>query len=68
VTLLPPFIVSIMRRDAEQIRRSANFDRGHMHESGTNQEYECRRDNNNRKDREARVLDFAADHFKAMWC
>ena len=68
MSLLPSLLVSILRREAEQIRRCAAWDRGHMHESGTTQEWECRRENNDKRDREARVLDFACDHFKAMWC
>ena len=64
---LPSLYISSMRKNADTLRRSAAWDRGHMHESGTTQEWETRRDDNNRKDAEAQVWDHAADHFKAMW-
>ena len=68
MTLLPSFIVSVMRHEAEQIRRSADYNRATIHESGTTQESDCRWDDSCRKYREAKVIDHAADHFKAMWC
>lgn len=60
-------IISALRHEAEHIARCADWDRGHMHESGTTQEWETRRDLNANRDRQARALHAAADHFKAMW-
>ena len=65
--ILDSFIIHNMEHYANHLRCCAAWDKAHMHEAFTGQEWEVRRDNNAAREREARCFDHAAAHYSAMW-
>ena len=66
MSFMPSFIQSAFNDWADRVERAANWDEGHKHESGTQQEWDARTEHNRNMFKKARVLRWAGVHYVNM--